>query len=111
MEAQGDFLAAAAEGFGYTAESDTYAAWPGVSEDPLSTLLIQQGAAMGLTLRKNAVHVGLEPSVFHQLAPDMPMISTGMDVLSPHSAGERVRISTIAPFVRLLDACLQNQGN
>lgn len=111
MEVQGDFLAAAAEGFGYAAESDTYSAWPGVSEDPLSALFLEQGAALGFTLRKNAVHVGLEPSVFHKLAPELPMISTGMDVLSPHSAGERVRLSTIVPFVRLLDACLQNWGN
>lgn len=110
MEVQGDFLAAAAEGFGYTAESDTYPAWSGVAQDPLTDLMLEEGKALGLSLRKNAVHVGLETSILHHLAPEIPMVSTGMDILSPHSTGERVRLSTIAPFVRLLDAILHHWG-
>ena len=57
-----------------------------------------------------AVHVGLETSILHHLAPDLPMVSTGMDVLSPHSPSERVRLSTIVPFARLLSAVLCHWG-
>lgn len=110
MEIQGDFLSTAAEGFGYSTWSDTYPAWAGVAQDPLTDLLLEEGKVQGLELRKNAVHVGLETSILHHLAPELPMVSTGMDVLSPHSTGERVRLSTIAPFVRLLDTCLQHWG-
>ena len=110
MEVQGDFLAAAAEGFGYSAWSDTYPAWSGVAQDPLTDLFLVEGKALGLTLRKNAVHVGLETSILHHLAPELPMVSTGMDILSPHSPSERVRLDTIAPFVRLLDAVLCHWG-
>ncbi len=110
MEIQGDFLATAAEGFGYSAWSDTYPAWAGVAQDPLTDLFLSEGAALGLTLHKNAVHVGLETSILHHIAPELPMVSTGMDILSPHSAGERVRLDTIAPFVRLLDAVLHHWG-
>lgn len=110
IELQGDFLAAAAQGFGYTAEGDSYPAWSGVAQDPLTELFLAEGAKLGLSLRKNAVHVGLETSILHHLAPEIPMLSTGMDILSPHSTGERVRLSTIAPFTRLLDACLRHWG-
>ena len=106
----GDFLAAAAQGFGYSTWSDPYPAWAGVAQDPLTDLFLSEGKALGLTLRKNAVHVGLETSILHHLAPELPMVSTGMDVLSPHSPGERVRLDTIAPFVRLLDAVLCHWG-
>lgn len=110
MEIQGDFLATAAEGFGYSIWSDTYPAWAGVAQDPLTDRFLSEGKALGLTLHKNAVHVGLEPSILHHIAPELPMVSTGMDILSPHSAGERVRLTTISPFVRLLDAVLHHWG-
>ncbi len=110
MEIQGNFLTTAAEGFGYSAWSDTYPAWAGVAKDPLTDLFLVEGNALGLTLHKNAVHVGLETSILHHIAPDLPMVSTGMDILSPHSVGERVRLDTIAPFIRLLDAVLHHWG-
>ena len=108
MAVQRDFLTLSAQGFGYSTETDSYPAWPGVAQDPLSNLFLEEGKKLGIELRKNAVHVGLEPSIFHEMAPELPMISTGMDVLSPHSVQERVRLSTIAPFTRLLGACIQN---
>lgn len=106
MQAQSEFLSLAAQGFGYQVESDTYPAWPGVQTDPLSELFLREGAKMGLSFKKNAVHVGLEPSIFHKLSPALPMISAGMDIFSPHSVHERVRLSTIAPFTLLLGECI-----
>lgn len=106
MEAQSDFLSLSAQGFGYQVESDTYPAWPGVQSDPLSELFLRESAKLGLSFQKNAVHVGLEPSIFHKLSPDLPMISTGMDIFSPHSVHERVRLSTVAPFTLLLGECI-----
>ena len=108
MAVQRDFLTLSAQGFGYSVEADSYSAWPGVAQDPLSELFIEAGKQLGLEVRKNAVHVGLEPSIFHEMAPELPMISTGMDILSPHSVLERVRLSTIAPFTRLLGACIRD---
>ena len=107
MAVQRDFLALSAQGFGYSAEAASYPAWPGIAQDPLSDLFIAEGKKLGLELRKNAVHVGLETSIFHEIAPELPILSTGMDILSPHSVHERVRLSTIAPFTRLLGACIQ----
>lgn len=108
MDTQGAFLAAAGEGFGYQVESSRYPAWPGKAEDPLAQLLLAQGEKLGLSQTVTAVHVGLEAGIFHSMAPELPMVSVGMDILDPHSTMERVRLGSIAPFVRLLGACLEN---
>lgn len=108
MEQQAQMLDFLAEGLGYSAAREGYPAWPGVEKDPLTDMFIEEGSKMGLSLQKNAVHVGLETSCFHALSPEMPMVSTGMDVENPHSVHERVRLETIAPFTRLLCRVLQH---
>jgi dipeptidase D len=108
MDTQGAFLTAAAEGFGYEAEESRYPAWPGSGENRLARLFQEQGKALGLQQTVTGVHVGLEAGIFHSMSPEMPMVSVGMDILDPHSTMERVRLGTIAPFVRLLGACLEN---
>ncbi len=107
MEALGAFHTAGAEALGFSAENIGYPAWPGVEQDALSELLCQKGRQiLGLDLKKTAVHVGLESAYLHKLAPEMPIVTVGMDIRDPHSVQERVKLDTIAPFVRLLTACL-----
>jgi dipeptidase D len=108
MDTQGAFLTAAGAGFGYQVESSRYPAWPGAAENPLAQLFLEQGAGLELRQTVTAVHVGLEAGIFHSMAPEMPIVSVGMDILDPHSTGERVRLGSIAPFVRLLGACLEH---
>lgn len=107
MRIKGDFYAMAAEGFGYLTEENGYAAWPGVGEDPLSAAFMTEAAALGHSMEKTAVHVGLEPSVFHAMAPEIPMVAVGMDVLDPHSTLERVKLDTIVPFTKILANVLE----
>lgn len=102
-----DLYQGAAEGFGYQVTTDEYPAWPGMAEDWLTELFLQKGQQLGIPQQKAAVHVGLETSIFHALAPDIPMVTVGMDIEGAHSTGERVRLSTIEPFTRLLSAVLQ----
>jgi dipeptidase D len=108
MDTQGAFLTGAAESFGYEAEESRYPAWPGSGENRLAQLFQEQGKALGLQQTVTGVHVGLEAGIFHSMAPEKPMVSVGMDILDPHSTMERVRLGSIAPFVRLLGACLEN---
>lgn len=103
MDQYGDFYERAAQGFGFTTWRDSYSAWPGVAQDPLTDQFAAAGRELGIPLEKSAVHVGLEASVFHAMAPEMPMVCVGMDVLDPHSVSERVQLSTIGPFLALLE--------
>ena len=103
MDQYGDFYETAAQGFGFTTWRDRYSAWPGVARDPLTDCFLAAGRALEIPLEKGAVHVGLEASVFHAMAPEMPIVSVGMEVLDPHSVSERVQLSTIGPFLHLLE--------
>lgn len=108
LDSRGDFLAMAAEGLGFQVENQQYPAWPGLKEDPLSDLLLREGAALGIPMKKAAVHVGLETSVFYAMEPELPMVTLGMDISDPHATEERVRLSSIPPFMALLAALLKN---
>ena len=103
MDQYGDFYETAAQGFGFTAWRDRYSAWPGVERDPLTDCFLAAGRDLNIPLEKGAVHVGLEASVFHAMAPEMPVVSVGMEVLDPHSVSERVRLDPVGPFLHLLE--------
>lgn len=110
LDIRGDFLAMAAEGFGYHTETQGYPAWPGQESDPLSRAILSAGEALGIPIKKAAVHVGLETSVFYAMAPDLPMVTLGMDILDPHATTERVRLSTLEPFLCILRDVLTKYG-
>ncbi len=103
MDQYGDFYETSAQGFGFETWRDRYGAWPGVARDPLSDCFLAAGETLHIPLEKSAVHVGLEASVFHAMAPEMPLVSVGMDVLDPHSVSERVRLDTVGLFLHLLE--------
>jgi dipeptidase D len=110
MDLYGQFYETSAQGFGFSAEQSRYGAWPGVAQDPLTDCFLAAGQRLGISLEKTAAHVGLEVSIFHQMAPDLPMVSVGMDIQDAHAVTERVRLDTIAPFTRLLGAVLADYG-
>ena len=107
LQQYGDFYAAAAEGFGFSSTDDSYIPWPGAERDDLTDRFLRVGEALSLPLRKNGIHVGLETSIFHGMAPETDMVSVGMNIRDPHSVSERVELSTIAPFVSLLAGVLK----
>lgn len=102
LDSRGDFLTMAAEGFGYKTEAQGYPAWPGQKTDHLSEAFLSAGTELGIPMKKAAVHVGLETSVFYAMEPRLPMVTLGMDILDPHATTERVRLSTIEPFLNIL---------
>ena len=63
----------------------------------------QTGGKLDIT----AVHVGLEPSVLGARHPGLTMISSGPDIVNPHSTDEHAPIDTLAPYVRLLAGTLE----
>ena len=110
LDMRGDFLQMAGEGFGYQVENQQYPAWPGVKEDPLSAAFLSAGRDLGIPMEKVAVHVGLETSVFYAMDPSLPMVTVGMDILDPHATTERVRLSTIEPFLVMLKEVFTKYG-
>ena len=53
-----------------------------------------------------AIHAGLECGLIGEKYPGMDMVSMGPQIESPHSPDERVQISTVDKFYRLLTATL-----
>ena len=107
MSGRSGFYAMAAEGFGFTVSEESYPAWPAAERDWLTECFLREGERLGIPQKKTAVHVGLETGILHACAPELPMVSVGMDIEGAHSPTERVRLSTIAPFTRLLAAVLK----
>ena len=108
MEALAAFHTMAAEGLGFSSEDIGYPTWPGMPSDPLSELFLEKGREAGIEMTKNAVHVGLESAYFHQFAPDLPIVTAGMEIRDPHSVSERVKVDTIPAFTRILGAVLRD---
>ena len=54
-----------------------------------------------------AIHAGLECGLIGEKYPGMDMVSMGPQIESPHSPDERVQISTVDKFYRLLTATLK----
>ena len=58
----------------------------------------------------SAVHVGLEPSLFHVKAPELVMAVTGPDILDAHSPDERAPLSSLPAYAALLAGTLEEIG-
>ena len=87
----------------FTGTTQGYPAWPGGRSNPLARFMSGlYEARTGKPLDIQALHVGLEPSIFLEKNPGLTMVSVGADVLDPHSVSERVPLASIPPFVRLL---------
>lgn len=64
-------------------------------------------ALFGEAPHVNAVHAGLECGILGQNYPDMEMISFGPNIFGAHSPDERVQISSVQKFWKLLLAVLK----
>lgn len=100
--------ARAAKLTGFHSSVTNYPGWLGNPDNPLAKTMARVWRRQtGRSLAVTAVHVGLEPSVLGAKAPDMLMVSTGPDILDPHSTEERAPVASLPAYVRLLAGTLE----
>jgi dipeptidase D len=94
---------------GFDTEQNT--GYPGWKPDPNSDIVkVVQRAhkkVFGQEGKLIAMHAGLECGVIGEKYPGMQMISFGPTIVDPHSPNERVQISTVETFWKLLRATLE----
>jgi dipeptidase D len=85
--------------------------YPGWKPEPGSDIVRAAQAvheqALGKTPRLIAMHAGLECGVIGEKYPGMQMISFGPHIVDVHSPSERIKISSVGPFYRLLTGLLE----
>ncbi|MGE5236924.1 MAG: aminoacyl-histidine dipeptidase [Acidobacteriota bacterium] len=92
------------------ADVTTHDGYPGWKPNPdskvLKTALAVFEREFGGKPAVKAIHAGLECGLIGEKFPGMDMVSMGPQIESPHSPDERVQISTVGRFYRLLKATL-----
>jgi len=87
------------------------AGYPGWKPEPNSEIVRQLQSAhqdvFGQPAKLIAMHAGLECGVIGEKYPGMQMISLGPQIENPHSPHERVQISSVEPFWKLLRTALE----
>lgn len=85
--------------------------YPGWKPEPASDIVRTAQAAhqdvFGKPAELIAMHAGLECGVIGEKYPGMQMISFGPHIVDVHSPSERVKISSVGPFYRLLTGLLE----
>lgn len=100
-----------AEGSGFTVSATGYPAWQGRPDNPLALLMDRvYRRETGRSMKISAVHVGLEPSLFHVKAPELIMAVAGPDILDAHSPDERAPLSSLPAYAALLAGTLEGIG-
>ncbi|MDX1674586.1 MAG: beta-Ala-His dipeptidase, partial [Longimicrobiales bacterium] len=96
------------------AEVDEDEAYPGWKPDLDSRVLAVLEEAFEEVKGKEpvveAVHAGLETGIIGEKVPGMDMVSFGPQIEFPHSPDEKVRISSVATFWRILTRTLEKLG-
>jgi len=104
-----DMVAASCRLAGFESEQST--GYPGWKPDPHSDIVqVLQRAhkkVFGEEGKLIAMHAGLECGVIGEKYPGMQMISFGPTIVDPHSPNERVQISTVEKFWKLLRTALE----
>jgi dipeptidase D len=107
--AAADMVATACRLAGFETEFST--GYPGWKPDPHSDIVqVLQRAhkkVFGEEGKLIAMHAGLECGVIGEKYPGMQMISFGPTIVDPHSPNERVQISTVEKFWKLLRTALE----
>jgi len=107
--AAADMVATVAGLAGFETEFST--GYPGWKPDPHSEIVqVLQRAhkkVFGEEGKLIAMHAGLECGVIGEKYPGMQMISFGPTIVDPHSPNERVQISTVDTFWKLLKTALE----
>ncbi len=92
------------------AEVELQDGYPGWKPNPNSSVLklVERVYEQEFRARPHvkAIHAGLECGLIGERCPGMDMVSFGPQIESPHSPDERVQISTVGKFYRLLKATL-----
>jgi len=93
------------------AEVELHDGYPGWKPNPGSAVLKTVERVyeheFGVKPHVKAIHAGLECGLIGERCPGMDMVSLGPQIESPHSPDERVQISTVGKFYRLLKATLK----
>jgi len=88
-------------------EGQGYPGWRPNPESPLLTVFTEvHEQVLGNAPAVKAVHAGLECGIIGEKVPGMDMISYGPQIEFPHSPDERVDISSVGRFYRVLTAVL-----
>ena len=88
--------------------SGDYPGWkPEPASDIVRTVKTAHEELLGKKPELMAVHAGLECGVIGEKYPGMQMISFGPHIVDVHSPGERIKISSVGPFYRLLTGVLE----
>jgi dipeptidase D len=96
------------EGAGFAVQSNGYPGWPERPDNPLTDALTAVWRELtGAEMALERVHVGLEPSIFGDKNRALCMVSTGPDILDPHSIHERAPLKGLPRYVRLLAGTLE----
>ncbi len=85
--------------------------YPGWKPEPASDIVKMSQAVhesvFGKPAELIAMHAGLECGVIGEKYPGMQMISFGPQIVDVHSPSERIKISSVGPFYRLLTGVLE----
>jgi dipeptidase D len=91
-----------------TEQSTGYPGWkPDPHSDVVQVLQRAHKKVFGEEGKLIAMHAGLECGVIGEKYPGMQMISFGPTIVDPHSPNERVQISTVEKFWKLLRTALE----
>ncbi|MBS1854967.1 MAG: aminoacyl-histidine dipeptidase [Acidobacteria bacterium] len=98
--------------FGFAGfEVEHSADYPGWKPEPQSDIVqVSQGVheqVFGKKAELIAMHAGLECGVIGEKHPGMQMISFGPHIIDVHSPSERIKISSVGPFYKLLAGVLE----
>ncbi len=89
-------------------EGEGYPGWkPDVGSPLLGVVKSVHQRVLGSEPEVGAIHAGLECGIIGEKYEGMDMISFGPQIEFPHSPDERVKISTVEDFYRLLCATLE----
>jgi len=89
-------------------QSGDYPGWkPEPTSDIVRTALAVHQEVLGSKPELIAMHAGLECGVIGEKYPGMQMISFGPHIVDVHSPSERIKISSVAPFYKLLTGLLE----
>jgi dipeptidase D len=93
-------------------EKDGYPGWkPDTDSEVLAVMAEVYEAQTGEEPEIGAVHAGLECGIIGEKYPGMDMISFGPQIDFPHSPDERIKVSSVEPFWRVLVAALERMAS
>lgn len=85
-----------------------YGAWKPVENNPLVEIFKNSYKKIsGKNATCTAEHIGLEPSVLLEKNPNLLIISTGCTIQNAHSVSETGDITTIPPYVKMMENALK----